>query len=149
MALTELQRSVCRLIARNRVASGESYVAGAVALNELLGAARVSRDIDLFHDTEAAVDAAWIADRALLEADGFAVRAMRERPGFVEAEIRRAGQTVLMQWARDSAFRFFPLVEHPELGLTLDALVRRRESGWPGGRFANRPYDARTAPAVR
>ena len=46
MALTEFQRTICRLIAAHRVASG--YVAAAVALNELLGAARVSRDIDLF-----------------------------------------------------------------------------------------------------
>jgi hypothetical protein len=52
MALTDIQRRVCRLIARNRVASGESYVAGGVALNELLSGARVSRDVDLFHDTE-------------------------------------------------------------------------------------------------
>ena len=121
MALTEFQRTICRLIAAHRVASGESYVAGAVALNELLGATRVSRDIDLFHDTEAAVDAAWTADRALLEAEGLLVRAVRERAGFVEAEVSREGQTVLMQWARDSAFRFFPLVQHPDLGLTLHA----------------------------
>lgn len=28
-------------------------------------------------------------------------------------------ELVLLEWARDSTFRFFPLVEHPELGLTL------------------------------
>ena len=119
MALTEFQRTVCRVIAANRIAAGESYVAGAVALNELIGAARVSRDIDLFHDTEEAVDAAWTADRVLLTTSGFDVRPLRERPSFVEAEVRRAGATVLMQWARDSAFRFFPLVQHEALGLTL------------------------------
>ncbi len=119
MPLTGLQRIVCRLIAANRIASGESYVAGAVALNELIGAARLSRDIDLFHDTDAAVEAAWAADRTLLEAQGFTVRRVRERPSFVEAEVERDGEMVLMQWARDSAFRFFPLVEHAELGLTL------------------------------
>src|SRR2546428_94342 len=109
MALTEFQRTVCRLIAANRIAAGESYVAGAVALNQLIGAARISRDIDLFHDTEAAVDAAWTADRSVLEAAGFLVRPLRERPSFVEAEVSREGHAVLMQWARDSAFRFFPL----------------------------------------
>ena len=51
MALTEFQRAVCRLIAANRIATGESYVAGGVALNELLATPRISRDIDLFHDT--------------------------------------------------------------------------------------------------
>ena len=42
MALTGLQRAICRLLADNRVASGESYVAGGVALNEVLAAARIS-----------------------------------------------------------------------------------------------------------
>ena len=55
MALTEYQRSVCRLLAGNRIRSGESYVAGGAALNELLRAPRLSRDIDLFHDTEQAL----------------------------------------------------------------------------------------------
>ena len=54
MALTEFQRSVCRPIARSRVASG-------------------SRD----------------------------------------------RESVLLQWVKDSAFRFFPLVEHADFGLTL------------------------------
>ena len=42
MALTGLQRAVCRLLADNRIASGESYVAGGVALNEAIAAARIS-----------------------------------------------------------------------------------------------------------
>ena len=62
MALTEFQRAICRLIARQRLESGESYVAGAAALNALTGAARISRDIDLFHDTAEAVAASWEAD---------------------------------------------------------------------------------------
>lgn len=119
MALTDLQRSVCRLLADQRVRSGESYVAGGAALNEILGAERLSRDIDLFHDTEEAVASSWVADRETLHAAGYAVDEVRERPGFVVAEVRRGGGTVRMEWARDSAFRFFPLVEHPDLGLTL------------------------------
>lgn len=118
MALTELQRAVCRLLAERRVLSGESYVAGGVALNELLGTPRLSRD-DLFHDSEEAVEASWAADRDRLQEAGFAIEVLRERPGFIEAEVRRDGETVRMEWARDSAFRFFPLIEHPDLGLTL------------------------------
>jgi hypothetical protein len=57
MALTRYQRDVCRLIADHRKSSGESYVAGGVALNELLGGMRRSRDIDLFHDTAEALRA--------------------------------------------------------------------------------------------
>ena len=119
MPLTTFQRRVCRLVAENRVASGESYVAGGAALNELIGATRLSRDIDLFHDTDAAVAASWDADRRRLEREGLAVRTIRERPSYVEAEVASAIESVRMEWARDSAFRFFPLVEHPEFGLVL------------------------------
>jgi len=59
MALTAYQRDICRLLADNRLRSGESYVAGGAALNELLRAPRLSRDIDLFHDTEQALAASW------------------------------------------------------------------------------------------
>jgi hypothetical protein len=119
MALTEIQRNICRLIAENRISSGESYVAGAAALNELIQAPRVSRDVDLFHDTEQALQNSWDADRLLLQEHGFQVRVLRERPSFVEAQISRGNDSVLMQWARDSAYRFFPLLQHKELGLVL------------------------------
>lgn len=119
MALTAFQRNVCRLIARSRVASGESYVAGAAALNELLAAPRVSRDVDLFHDTDSALEASWNGDRRFLEDNGFVVRPLRERASFVEAEVTKAGDSLLLQWLKDSAYRFFPLVEHEDLGLTL------------------------------
>jgi len=119
MALTELQRRICRVIAANRIAIGESYVAGGVALNALTRGSRISRDIDLFHDTRQALDASWTADRAALKKEQFTVEVIRERSGFVEARIREGESSVLMQWAEDSAYRFFPLVEHEELGLTL------------------------------
>ncbi len=70
MALTAFQRDVCRLLAVNRLSSGESYVAGGTALNELLRAPRLSRDIDLFHDTAEALAASWTADRELLQREG-------------------------------------------------------------------------------
>jgi hypothetical protein len=119
MALTTFQRRICRLLADHRIASGESYVAGGVALNELIGAPRRSDDIDLFHDADEALTASWEADRELLLAEGFEVEPLRERPFLVEARVRRGGESTLMQWARDSAYRFFPLVKHPELGLVL------------------------------
>ena len=121
MALTEFQRAICRLIARQRLESGESYVAGAAALNTLTGATRISRDIDLFHDTNKAVAAsweAWEADRELLESHGYQIHTQRERDAFVEAEVSKDNQSVVMQWAADSAFRFFPLVAHEDFGLT-------------------------------
>jgi len=33
--------------------------------------------------------------------------------------VRRGPDSVVLQWVRDSAYRFFPLLEHPELGLVL------------------------------
>lgn len=119
MALTALQRAICHTIAVNRKGQGEAYVAGAVALNELLAAPRVSRDVDLFHDTQEALKTTWDADRRLLTETGFALRVIRERPSFVECVVSRGGESVAMQWLQDSAFRFFPLVEHPDFGLVL------------------------------
>jgi hypothetical protein len=119
MALTEFQRTLCRLLADNRIATGESYVAGASALNELLAAQRISGDLDLFHDTDEAVATSWDADRRVLETRGLQVNVVRERPAFVEAEIHGSGESVRMEWARDSAYRFFPLLRHDEFGLVL------------------------------
>lgn len=59
MALTNIQREVCRLIAGQRIASGESYIAGGAALNTVLHGPRISQDLDLFHDTAAALAATF------------------------------------------------------------------------------------------
>jgi hypothetical protein len=121
MALTGLQRAVCRLLAENRIASGESYVAGGAALNEVIAASRISRDVDLFHDSDEALATSWRADRLLLESNGFGVVVIREGPARVEAEVESRSERVRLEWARDSAFRFFPLQRHDEFGLTLHA----------------------------
>ena len=88
-------------------------------LNELIATPRISRDVDLFHDSEEALAATWDADRRLLEVSRFSVTVLRERPVFVEARVAQGDESVLLQWVRDSAYRFFPLVEHEELGLVL------------------------------
>lgn len=119
MALTGFQRQVCRVVAESRIASGESYVAGGAALGELTGSPRVSRDVDLFHDTDEALAATWASDKRLLEATGFTVKVLRDRSTLVEAEVGRGDESVLLQWVRDSAYRFFPLVQHEDFGLVL------------------------------
>ncbi len=119
MALTAIQRRVCRLLAERRRASGESYIAGGVALNQALHAHRISRDLDVFHDTVEAVARSWQHDRALLQEAGYDVLVVREQPGFIEATVSQAVDSLVIEWVRDSAFRFFPLVEDDELGLTL------------------------------
>ena len=119
MAATAFQRRLCRLIAKSRVDSGESYVAGGVALNTLLQAPRISRDIDLFHDTDDALRTSWKNDRALLTRDGYGLEVIREAPTYVEALVSKGGDRVIVQWLRESAFRFFPLVDDEEFGLVL------------------------------
>ncbi len=119
MAVTQFQRLVCRLMAEARIATGESYMADGVALNTLLDSPRLSRDIDIFHDPNAALTATWTADRQLLGSGGCRVEVLREQAWFVEARVSRDGDTVLVEWARDSAYRFFPLVRHPDFGLVL------------------------------
>jgi hypothetical protein len=119
MSLTEYQRKICRILAVERIARGERYVGGGAALNELLKSTRVSHDVDLFHDTREAVLASWMSDRKQLEKAGYGVRPLREFPSFVEAEVTRGSEGVLLQWVQDSAFRFFPLIEHPDFGLAL------------------------------
>lgn len=119
MAVTTFQSGILKLLAGRRRQLGESYVAGGVALNLLLKAPRRSRDIDLFHDTNEALAASWSADREALQAAGYVVTLRREAVSFVEAQVSRRGEGTSMQWARDSAYRFFPLAEDPLMGLTL------------------------------
>lgn len=106
-------------MASRRLERGESYLAGGSALNAVIGAARISRDLDFFHDTLEAVNASWSADRKLLESAQYHVHVERERDGLVEAMVSKGEDRVLVEWAVDSAFRFFPLVVHPDLGLTM------------------------------
>lgn len=122
MALTPLQRRICLLLAERRRQAGESYVAGGTALNEALGGARRSRDVDLFHDTEEALAATWRDDRAVLAGAGLALQVTREAPSFVQASVTDGAATEVLQWVQDSAYRFFPLVESEVFGLTLHPL---------------------------
>ena len=118
-ALTPLQGGICQLLAQDRKRSGESYIAGALSLNTLIGAPRISRGIDVFHDTEEALRATVSHDIALLEEAKYSVDVQRRTQAFADSIVSRGTEQVEMQWARDSAFRFFPLLEHSDFGLVL------------------------------
>ena len=122
MALTAFQSSVLRLLADNRRNNAESYVAGGLALNYKLGTPRVSRDIDVFHDSEAALLRSWESDSATLAENGFAVKLLRKYASFVEADVSKGNDHLEMQWGWDSAYRFFPLQDDPVAGSTLHPL---------------------------
>lgn len=119
MALTDYQRKICHILASERMLLGDRYVAGGAALNELLQSPRLSHDVDVFHDTREAVQQSWDADRKRLVKEGYDVQIIREFPTFVEAEIHMGSEGLILQWVQDSAFRFFPLIEHPDFGMTL------------------------------
>jgi hypothetical protein len=122
MALNSLQLTVLRLLAERRKQAGESYVAGGVALNYLLQAPRISRDVDPFHDTDAALSESFREDRNILQHAGLAVEVNRESKAFVEATVFDQELRLLIQWVRDSAYRFFPLIEDELLGMTMHPL---------------------------
>ena len=127
MPLTEFQTQVLRVIAANR--SPESHIAGGIALNYTPKSARFSTDIDIFHDAEAAVVFASETDLKSLQAAGF----QTEQSPFWSGQFRRAfvakdGQQVKIEWAQDSAFRFFPIDPDPILQWRLhpfDALTNK------------------------
>lgn len=120
MDIRGFQLEICRLISQRLLDSGEGYVAGGVALNEALAGSRISRDIDLFHDTQEAVETGWAQDCEILKKGGMSIDILRDSPGFKEAVVFSDTLKAIVQWTKDSAFRFFPLVQNnPKFGLTL------------------------------
>lgn len=122
MALTAIQGTILRLLADNRLRNPGSYVAGGLAMNYVLGKPRVSRDIDVFHDTVDALFTSWATDRETLERNGFTVKVLRELRSFVEAAVEKDGAVTEIQWGTDSAYRFFPLETDAVAGFTLHPL---------------------------
>lgn len=104
MPLSKLQSEILLLLAAHR--NPESYVAGASALNR--DGPRYSGDIDIFHDREESVAVAAGEDTATLAEAGFVVQWLRREPGFYAAVVQRRGESMRLEWARDSDFRFFP-----------------------------------------
>ena len=117
MALSPFQVETCRLLADTRTEE-TGYMAGGGALNALLDALRLSR-FDFFYDTLQALEATFTRDEATLRAHDYDLEMVRRREGFVEVVAARGEQSVEIQWLHDSAFRFFPLLTHPILGLVL------------------------------
>ena len=92
-------------------------MAGSIPLNR--DGPRTSEDIDIFHSREEAAAKAALADTALLAEAGFAIEWLRREAGIHTAAVRRRGESVRLEWVRDSDFRFFPLVRDDLFGYTL------------------------------
>lgn len=95
------------------------YLAGGAAIHFAPNSTRYSDDLDFFHDSEAQVAKAFAADRARLEQAGYGVAVELSLPGFVRAMVSRDAEATRVDWARDSAWRFLPLVRDPLGGLLL------------------------------
>jgi hypothetical protein len=115
MPLSELQRRVLKVIARNR--NPESYVAGASVLQR--DGMRLSNDIDIFQDREDRVKAAADHDVATLEAAGFNIRWVRREGTFFRAMAGDETDETRLEWVLDSDFRFLPAIPDEEFGYIL------------------------------
>ena len=120
MPLGDFEKSILRLLAANR--NPESYIAGATVFLRREDSLRQSQDIDVFHDTAESLRRATTQDAAVLEKNGYRLEWTERQELFRRAVISQAGQATKMEWAYDSAFRFFPVQPDPELGFILHPL---------------------------
>ncbi len=123
MPLTPLQKDVLAILAANR--SEESHFAGGVVLNAADDAARFSHDFDIFHELGEEVTRASNRDVESLRRAGFSVETpsrygeWEKESTFRKAKVSRGAEMVEIDWAADSAFRFFPIERDPLLGWRL------------------------------
>ena len=117
MPITAFQKKVLATIKVNR--SPDSYVAGGTAIQRGSDSVRFSSDIDFFHDADQAVNEAYRSDRATLTQAGYTFETQISQPSFFRATIGKSGEFLKLEWVRDTAFRYFPVVSDDELGYRL------------------------------
>jgi len=115
--LTPIQKDILRVIAGNR--TPESHVAGGAAINRGESGIRYSDDLDIFHDAAASVAASADFDADALRGAGFAVEWAVRSAGFAKAKVSRGDEVSHLDWASDTAFRFFPVQPDEEFGFCL------------------------------
>jgi hypothetical protein len=121
MPLTELQHEVLRLIVGNR--SEFSHFAGGLVLNSGDDSLRYSHDFDIFHEAAEEVARASEQDTRTLENAGFLVEQLAGdwagATSFRKARVSRGDAFVEIDWAEDSAFRFYPIQQDALMGWRL------------------------------
>jgi len=120
MPLGDFEKSILRLLAVNR--NPESYIAGATVFLRREDSLRQSQDIDVFHDTVQSLQQAALSDAAVLGQNGYVLEWADQQEMFRRAVVSQAGQATKLEWAYDSAFRFFPVQADAELGFVLHPL---------------------------
>jgi hypothetical protein len=123
MPLTALQKDVLAVLARNR--SEESHFAGGIVLNAADNSARYSHDFDIFHELAEEVTRASTTDVESLRSAGFQIETIsrvgewEKESTFRKARVKGREENVEIDWAADSAFRFFPIERDAKLGWRL------------------------------
>ena len=121
MPLTPFQAEVIAVISGNR--SETSHFAGGLVLNSSPASARYSHDFDIFHEAAEEVSHACETDAASIRAAGFTFELVvgdwDKHSTFRKAKVSRGADSVDIDWAADSAFRFFPIERDPLLGWRL------------------------------
>jgi Nucleotidyl transferase AbiEii toxin, Type IV TA system len=123
MPLTSLQQDVLAVIVGNR--GEESHFAGGTILNAAADSARYSNDFDIFHEVAEEVVRASNRDVESLRHAGFLVNLCNEFESwnkittFRKATLLRGEERLEIDWAADSAVRFFPVETDPVLGWRL------------------------------
>lgn len=126
MPLTDLQARILRTLAAGR--SPESYLAGATVLHRSDDSPRFSQDLDFFHDLADSVAQSAEADAATLRAAGIGLEWLLRTPTFSRAVVSVDRERLKLEWAQDSAFRFFPVLADDFCGYRLhdaDAAVNK------------------------
>ncbi len=121
MPITDFQKAVIAVLIGQR--TPPSHFAGSVPLHLAPSSPRYSEDIDLFHDAESELLQASEADERALQNAGFRVQ---RAPAAWSTTFRKAtvfasrgNDSVEIDWALDSAVRFFPVLPDPDLGWRL------------------------------
>jgi hypothetical protein len=126
MPISDIQAKVLRLIAANR--SPENYLAGATVIHRAATTPRFSQDLDFFHDVADSVAGSAERDADTLSRAGYAVQWLLRTTTFYRAVVTIGNQRLKIEWAHDSAFRFFPVQPDRRFGYRLhdaDAAVNK------------------------
>ena len=118
MPLTEFQTEVLCKLRTNRTPS--SYLAGGAALHIEPRSIRYSNDLDFFHDAGEKVQEGFQADSDLLDKSGYKIEVVLQTESFIRAVVsRNDSSSTKIEWARDSAWRFLPVLEDEKAGYIL------------------------------
>jgi hypothetical protein len=117
MPLSLFQKQVFALLKANR--NPDSYIAGGTAIHQSEQSLRFSQDIDLFHDSDEAVISSFKKDKKVLTENSYTFKELISEPSFYRALIQKGKDSLKLEWVRDTAFRFFPVIEDSELGFRL------------------------------